>query len=325
MKDIEESEVFKRAHTLVLEVYRLTERFPNREMFGISSQLRRAALSVTSNLVEGSQRMNQAEYRHFVSLSKGSAAEARYQTRVAYELGYLLEKDFRELSASYERVIRMLRGLYASLDGKRPSRNQEPGPLLPTRNQELGTRNSGAFTLLEVIVALVLMAVLAGIAISRMSGSSRVKLEQAARMMSHDLNFARDWAMTHATSVRVIFDRSTEIYGASYWSVDAGAGAGAWEWISSYSLGSALTVDMDEQFEGVDIADFFIDGASVPTANPPDGVGYTSFALSSLGTPRHAYNGTPLTSMNRVTLSFGSYTEYVSIQPYSGYIYVCSQ
>jgi four helix bundle protein len=68
-------EVFKLAHELVLKIYELTRTFPREETFGLVTQLRRAAASVPANLAEGAGRLNRAEYRQFVGISKGSTAE----------------------------------------------------------------------------------------------------------------------------------------------------------------------------------------------------------------------------------------------------------
>jgi len=75
---VEDLEVFKLSHALGLMVYATTRTFPRQETFGLVTQLRRAAASVGANLVEGAGRLNRAEYRQFVGIARGSAAEVRY-------------------------------------------------------------------------------------------------------------------------------------------------------------------------------------------------------------------------------------------------------
>ena len=115
-KSIEEMDVFKLAHSLTLKVYLVTKNFPKDEMYSLTSQVRRASSSVPANLVEGANRNSSTDYRRFVSISKGSAAEARYHLMLAKDLGYLKPKDYEELVAGYSRVLIMLEKLLVSLD-----------------------------------------------------------------------------------------------------------------------------------------------------------------------------------------------------------------
>lgn len=81
--------VWQRAHQLTVAVYRLTERFPRSEVFGLTSQLRRAAVSVSANIAEGFKRQTPADQRHFYTIAAGSLAEAEALLIVARDVGYL--------------------------------------------------------------------------------------------------------------------------------------------------------------------------------------------------------------------------------------------
>jgi four helix bundle protein len=83
MKSVEQLDVFKLAHELALKIYRITIRFPREENLSLVSQMRRAASSVGMNLVEGSMRLSKREYRQFVGIARGSAAEVSYQLLLA--------------------------------------------------------------------------------------------------------------------------------------------------------------------------------------------------------------------------------------------------
>jgi four helix bundle protein len=96
VKSVEDLEVFKLAHGLVLKVYAVTRTFPREETFGLAVQLRRAATSVVANLVEGAGRLNRAEYRQFVGIARGSAAEASYHLLVARDLDYIASDNADE-------------------------------------------------------------------------------------------------------------------------------------------------------------------------------------------------------------------------------------
>ena len=115
MKSVEELDVFKLAHELTLKVYKVTVKFPKEENFNLVSQMRRAASSVGMNLVEGSMRLNSREFRQFVGIARGSAAEVSYQLRLARDLGYLQNDIYLDLRSSYERVGQMLTRLAQSL------------------------------------------------------------------------------------------------------------------------------------------------------------------------------------------------------------------
>ena len=115
MKAVEELDVFKLAHELTLKVYKVTVKFPREERFNLVSQMRRAASSVGMNLVEGSMRLNSREFRQFVGIARGSAAEVSYQLFLAKDLGYLQKETYHEFHSGYERVGQMLTRLAQSL------------------------------------------------------------------------------------------------------------------------------------------------------------------------------------------------------------------
>jgi four helix bundle protein len=116
MKSVEELDVFKVAHELTLKVYKITLRFPREESFNLVSQMRRATSSVCMNLVEGSMRLNSREFRQFVGIARGSAAEVSYQLRLARDLDYIQSEVFDELYSGFQRVSQMLTRLAQSLE-----------------------------------------------------------------------------------------------------------------------------------------------------------------------------------------------------------------
>jgi four helix bundle protein len=113
--------VWKKSMTLVLDVYRSTQAFPKPETYGLVAQLRRAAVSVPSNIAEGQARLSTAEFKQSLGHARGSLMEVETQILISQELGYL-ERDQSEklLSASAE-VGRILNGLLNSLVRERSS------------------------------------------------------------------------------------------------------------------------------------------------------------------------------------------------------------
>ena len=93
---------------LTAEVYRLTQRFPREEMFGLTSQLRRSAISIPSNIAEGHGRINPREFRHFLLIARGSNSELQTQLELSNELGFADPQELvlaQSLSAEIERMI----------------------------------------------------------------------------------------------------------------------------------------------------------------------------------------------------------------------------
>ena len=107
--------VWQRSMALVREIYRITARFPSEERFGLTSQLRRAAVSIPSNIAEGHERETTADYIRFITIAEGSLAEARTQLRIGADLGYCSESDVRPIVAEMSEIQRMLNALRRSL------------------------------------------------------------------------------------------------------------------------------------------------------------------------------------------------------------------
>jgi len=115
VKNFRDLEVWKKAHTVVLDVYRLTNPFPRSEQFGVVSQLRRAAYSIPANVAEGFGRRSTKELLHFLALSNGSLEELRYFLLLSRDLRYLSPVDFDKLQGDLKSVAEMLEALAKSL------------------------------------------------------------------------------------------------------------------------------------------------------------------------------------------------------------------
>lgn len=110
----EDLEVWRLAIEQVKNIYKVTEKFPQKEQFGLTNQLRRAAVSIPSNIAEGSTR-SKADFARFISISIGSNAEVKTQLIIAKEIKYLDELNFNDLATLSNQIGKMLKGLQRSL------------------------------------------------------------------------------------------------------------------------------------------------------------------------------------------------------------------
>ncbi len=93
--------------TLVKEIYKVTEKFPQKELYGLTSQLRRCVVSVPSNIAEGFRRNHSKEFQQFLHIALGSLAEAETQILIAGDLGYLSDVEEKPLIELVDRINRM--------------------------------------------------------------------------------------------------------------------------------------------------------------------------------------------------------------------------
>ena len=108
-------EVSKLADDLAFEIYRITQQFPKEEIYGITSQIRRAALSIPTNIVEGYSRKGDKELSRFVNISLGSLAETKYLSYFSNRLGYLEKDTYSELKEGYDMLGKLLWKFYEKI------------------------------------------------------------------------------------------------------------------------------------------------------------------------------------------------------------------
>jgi four helix bundle protein len=122
MRDHKKLRAFELADALALEIYRVTATFPKQELYGLTSQMRRAAVSIASNIVEGCARRTEADYVHFLGMAYGSARELEYQISLAHRLGYRASPHYESLRDACEETCKVLNGLITALQtrGSKP-------------------------------------------------------------------------------------------------------------------------------------------------------------------------------------------------------------
>ena len=114
----ERLEVYKKCRSLVANVYRLQRIFPNEERYGLGDQVRRAAISITANLAEGSGRQSVKEKIRFLEISFGSLMEVFSELQTAADLAYITEAQLNELRPQITEIAKMLSGLRKKLNNQ---------------------------------------------------------------------------------------------------------------------------------------------------------------------------------------------------------------
>jgi len=117
-RDHRKLKVFTLADELVLKVYAESATFPPDERYGLTKQLRRAAVSVATNIVEGCARRTTRDYLHFTNIATGSAAESAYLLHVSSRLRFLRAEVYRELDEKYNELVGRLKKLIIALEGE---------------------------------------------------------------------------------------------------------------------------------------------------------------------------------------------------------------
>ncbi len=108
MQNFRELIVWQKAHQLTLNIYSLTKQFPSDEKFGLTSQMRRSAASIPTNIAEGCAKSSDADFARFLSISLGSTSELEYQLLLAHDLKYLATPTYKQLHQDANEVKRML-------------------------------------------------------------------------------------------------------------------------------------------------------------------------------------------------------------------------
>src|SRR5437764_15451544 len=111
MRDFKDLLVWQKAHQLTLDVYKISAKFPNSELFGLTSQMRRAAISIEANIAEGCGRWGDGEFGRFLQIAAGSASELECHLLIAKDLEFVTAAEHRRLKTALDEVCRMLTSL----------------------------------------------------------------------------------------------------------------------------------------------------------------------------------------------------------------------
>src|SRR5687768_11115905 len=126
MKDFRQLKVWEKAHQVALAIYKATKEFPKEELYGLTSQIRRASMSIPTNISEGCGRNTDAEFARFLQIAMGSASETEYQLLLSHDLGllshdlgFLNKEQYDKLNIEVTEVKRMLASLLKTLRADR--------------------------------------------------------------------------------------------------------------------------------------------------------------------------------------------------------------
>jgi four helix bundle protein len=115
MQDFRKLLVWEKSHKLTLSIYNLTHSFPKEEMYGLTSQIRRASSSVPINIAEGCGKGSDADFARFLQIAFGSVSETEYLLLLCFELGYFSEKNYMEMTNLVQEIKKMLAKLIATI------------------------------------------------------------------------------------------------------------------------------------------------------------------------------------------------------------------
>jgi four helix bundle protein len=119
MKDFRQLKVWEKAHQLALTIYKATKEFPKEELYGLTSQIRRASMSIPTNIAEGRGRFTDADFARFLQIAMGSASETEYQLILARDPGFLPNASYENLHTDVEEIKPMLASLLKTLRADR--------------------------------------------------------------------------------------------------------------------------------------------------------------------------------------------------------------
>lgn len=115
MRDFKQLAIWKRSHQLTLKIYTITSTFPKHELYGLTSQIRRATFSIPTNIAEGCGRFSQKELTRFLDIALGSLAEVQYLVLLSSGLNYINEQNVKELNQELNDIKKMMLSFHQRL------------------------------------------------------------------------------------------------------------------------------------------------------------------------------------------------------------------
>jgi len=119
VKDFHDLHVWERSHKLTLAIYAATLRFPREELYGLTSQIRRCAVSIGANIAEGCGKIGNNEFQRFLQIAAGSASELDYELLLAKDLGYLTAPDYSRIANELSQIRKMMSSLLRKVNVER--------------------------------------------------------------------------------------------------------------------------------------------------------------------------------------------------------------
>lgn len=117
MHNYKNLKIWKESALFAVEIYKITKEFPKDEIYGLTNQLRRASVSVSSNIAEGSKRVTKKDFKSFLAIAHGSGAEIESQLFIAKELGYCGDMEYEKLTDKLDGIMRMIAVFSKTLSG----------------------------------------------------------------------------------------------------------------------------------------------------------------------------------------------------------------
>jgi len=116
VRDFKKYDIWKLSHKLALDIYNISNDFPQTEVYGVTSQIRRAATSIPNNISEGCGRESEADFKRFLTIALGSASETEYLVLLSKDLNYLKEDEYQKLDSEINLIKRKIYSLKQKLN-----------------------------------------------------------------------------------------------------------------------------------------------------------------------------------------------------------------
>ncbi len=182
IKSFTDLNAWKEAHKLVLMIYKITKDFPKEEIFGLTSQIRRAVISITSNIAEGFSRQTYKDKIQFYSIAKSSLTEAQSQLLIARDLNYINQQDFNDIANQTVIAHKLLNGLIKKSKNIQNSSFQVPN-------------SNNGFTLIEMLVVVFIISIIAAVALPFYNKARNSKeLLLAREQIAGDIRMAQNYS-----------------------------------------------------------------------------------------------------------------------------------
>jgi len=198
--------VWQKSHELVLYIYGVLEEFPKEEKYSLVSQIKRAAISIPTNIVEGHSKNSNKEFLKFLYISRGSLEEVKYLLILSRDLNYISEEIYQKLEEKLSKIGMLLNNLIKSIDSRTTSTTHNTNTTRTTRttHNTHTTPKTKGFTLIELVIVIILVGIVAMVVAPKITTSDIEKNAEVVQLMS-DIRYVQHKSMVTGGGKGILF------------------------------------------------------------------------------------------------------------------------